>query len=345
MTKPSTSPEPGPCGSGSARVRRRHRPAARSASTRPITVRFRVTLDRASAGTTVSNVSNLTYVAHTIGKYTFIGNQVDTPVAQIADLSVTKTSNPTSQTAGSNVTYQLTVSNAGPNAATNVVLTDTLPAGVTSSRPSPPAGTSCSASGQVVTCTAATLANGDSIAVPITATIAPGTAAGSAVTDVATVNSDTGDDVPANNTASATTQVRTSADVGLTKTSAQPGDCRGAVTYTLTATNNGPSTANGVTITDPLPLGLTYTSSTPSGICTNASGTVTCSVGSLAPNASSTVTITAAVSSNVAAGTITNTATARARPRTRTTATTPPRPVTVATSADLALTKTASDPP
>ena len=112
------------------------------------------------------------------------------------------------------------------------------------------------------------------------------------------------------------------------------------VTYTLTA-RNGPSTAAGVTITDPLPLGLNFASASPAGVCTNASGTVTCSVGALAPNASSTVSITAGVSSNVAAGTITNTATAKsATPDPDNTNNTASVPVTVATSADLALSKT-----
>ena len=310
-----------------------------------VTVRFRVTLDRASAGTTVPNVANLSYTAFTLNKpFTFIGNEVDTPVSQLADLAIAKTSTPATQTAGSNVTYQLTATNNGPNAATNVVLTDTLPTGVTFSSASPPAGTTCSNSGQVVTCTSAGLANGGSIVVPITTTIAAGTAAGSALTDVATVSSDTGDDVPTNNTANATTQVTTSADVSLTKTvSPNPVAAGAPVTYTLTATNKGPSTANAVTISDPLPLGLNYTSSTPGGVCTNNNGVVSCALGALAPNASSTVTITAGVASNLAAGIVTNTATASSTTPDpvsgNNTATTP---VNVTTSADLSITKTPS---
>ena len=202
-----------------------------------VTVQFRVTLDRASAGTTVANTATLAYVAHTIGNaYTFFGNEVDTPVADLADLGIAKTSNPTTQTAGSNVTYQLTTTNNGPDAATNVVTTDALPAGVTFVSASPPSGTSCSNSGQSVICTTATLANGGSVVVPITTTIAAGTAAGTALTDVASVTSDTGDDVAGNNSANATTQVTTSADVALTKTvSPNPVASGSQVTYTLKA--------------------------------------------------------------------------------------------------------------
>ena len=308
-----------------------------------VTIQFRVTLDRPSAGTTVSNVSNLSYLAHTIGKtFTFVGNQVDTPVAGLADLAITKTSNPTTQTAGSNVTYQLTATNNGPNAASNVVLTDNLPAGVTFVSAAPPAGTSCSPSGQVVTCTSSVLANGGTLVVPITTTVAPGTASGTALTDVASVSSDTGDDVTGNNSASATTQITTSADVALTKTvSPNPVAAGAPVTYTLRASNNGPSTANAVTITDPLPLGLNYTSSTPAGVCSNNNGVLTCAVGALAPNASSTVTITAGVASNVAAGTISNTATASSTtPDPVSSNNSATAPVTVNTSADLSITKT-----
>ncbi|HXU35479.1 MAG TPA: LamG-like jellyroll fold domain-containing protein, partial [Blastocatellia bacterium] len=48
-----------------------------------------------------------------------------------ADLSVSKADSPDPVTAGNALTYTLTVSNAGPDAATNVVLTDTLPGSVT----------------------------------------------------------------------------------------------------------------------------------------------------------------------------------------------------------------------
>src|SRR5438128_1327750 len=48
--------------------------------------------------------------------------------AQSADLSVTKTA-PATVTQGQNIAYTLTVSNAGPDAAANAALSDTLPAG------------------------------------------------------------------------------------------------------------------------------------------------------------------------------------------------------------------------
>jgi len=57
--------------------------------------------------------------------------EIETEVHDVADLSITKTGVPNPVVAGEQLTYTLTVSNAGPSHARNVVVTDTLPAGVT----------------------------------------------------------------------------------------------------------------------------------------------------------------------------------------------------------------------
>ena len=57
------------------------------------------------------------------------------------------------------------------------------------------------------------------------------------------------------------------------------------ITYTITVTNNGPSAANAVSLTDPAPAGLSFTSL--SGAC---SGTFPCSLGTMAAGATATVT-------------------------------------------------------
>ena len=87
-----------------------------------------------------------------------------------------------------------------------------------------------------------------------------------------------------------TGSVPATADVRLEKSASdlhpRAGD---VVTYTLKATNDGPGTAKDVTITDPLPPGVTFLSA--SAPCTASGGIVSCPVGDLAKGASRTVTI------------------------------------------------------
>jgi choice-of-anchor A domain-containing protein/uncharacterized repeat protein (TIGR01451 family) len=70
------------------------------------------------------------------------------------------------------------------------------------------------------------------------------------------------------------------------------------VTYALTAKNVGTAAATGVVIRDQLPSGVTFVSA--SSPCTQSGGVVTCSVGSLAAGASTSVTVT--VTANPIAG-------------------------------------------
>jgi uncharacterized repeat protein (TIGR01451 family) len=76
------------------------------------------------------------------------------------------------------------------------------------------------------------------------------------------------------------------------------------VTFTITATNNGPNDATGVKVTDKLPAGLTYISDDSGGSYASATGQW--NIGALANGASATLHITARVDKT---GGITNTAT------------------------------------
>lgn len=131
------------------------------------TVRFRVTIDRAAAGTTLANTAQLDYRAVTLGQdHTFTGNTVTTPVGEVADVAITSSSSPTSQDAGSRVTYLLTVTNNGPSPAAGTVVTDTLPAGVTFVSATPSSG-SCGQADGTVTCQLGTLAVGATVTIPV----------------------------------------------------------------------------------------------------------------------------------------------------------------------------------
>ncbi len=97
------------------------------------------------------------------------------------------------------------------------------------------------------------------------------------------------------------------ADLSIDKgDSADPAAIDGRLTYNLTVTNNGPSDATEVVLTDDLPLGVTFVSSVPEAPdCTESSGTVICNLGTLNTGASANVDI---IVTTTASGTITNTA-------------------------------------
>lgn len=306
------------------------------------TVTFRVTLDAASAGSTVSNGGFLDYRAQTLNRnYTFTTNIVSTPVAGIADLRITQVASPASVPAGSTVTYSSTVTNLGPNTASAVLTTNTLPAGETFSTLTLPAGTSCSVLGRVVTCTTATLANGASIVIPITASINPGTAAGTLVNS-ATVSSNTTDSTTGNNTATTSTTVTRNADLALTKTGPSSVVAGSQPTYTLTVTNLGPSSATSTTVTDTLPTGLTRVTTTPSqGLCSATGQTISCALGTIAPAGTATVAVKVTVAASFTGASITNTASvANTTPDTTPGNNSASKTSTVTQDADLAVTKT-----
>src|SRR5437879_4972270 len=233
------------------------------------------------------------------------------------DLGVTKTG-PATATAGGPIAYTLTATNNGPSDATGVTVSDTLPAGVGFVSASSSQGTCTNASG-TVTCDVGPLANTASATITINAT-APATAG--MITNTATISGNETDPSAANNSASASTNVSVpttggSADLSISK-HAFPGSggdeyprlqVGNSFLYVLAVRNLGPSKATGVTVTDQLPAGVTFRKvATSRGTCTQASGTVSCALGTLKKGGTAWVTIKVTAS---AAGKITNTATVR----------------------------------
>ena len=237
-------------------------------------------------------------------------------IFQIADLSITKTDSPDPVTAGTNLTYTITVTNSGPDPAANASWTDTLPAGTTFVSLPAVAGWSCT-TGATVTCSNPSFAPG-SAAFTLTVAVDPGVAAGTVLSNTATATSTTGDPDSGDLSATTTTTVVSFADLSVTKTdSPDPVNPGGTITYTITVANAaGSSNAATVALSDPLPAETTFVSlSSPGGwSCTTpavgANGTVSCSIASLATGGSAVFTLTVAVDAGTPAGTvITNTAT------------------------------------
>jgi large repetitive protein len=225
-----------------------------------------------------------------------------------ADLAVTKSAAPATVAAGGNITWTIGVTNNGPNDATNVTLSDTLPANTTFVSLNQTSGPTFNCTtGATVTCTIATLTAGTSASFTLVAQTSPSTPAGT-ISNTATVTAASPfDPTPGNNTATSNTTVAL-VDLSLTKSgSASPVVAGSVTTFTLTVMNSGSVAASGVVITDPLPAGFTFTgNSTPSGACSGTT-TVTCNAGTLAAGASATFTIDVNVPQVV--GNQTNTAT------------------------------------
>jgi len=93
------------------------------------------------------------------------------------------------------------------------------------------------------------------------------------------------------------------ADVGIGKTGSATVPASSNLVYTISVTNFGPSSASSVTVTDTLPLGVTFVSATGGGV--NTSGVVSWTLGTLASGQISNITVTVTAP---ASGSLTNTA-------------------------------------
>ncbi|MGD0833546.1 MAG: hypothetical protein ABSA40_03855 [Candidatus Dormibacteria bacterium] len=238
------------------------------------------------------------------------------PLSLSSDLSITKTHGG-DFTAGLDGTYTIGVHNAGPSdSGTGVVVSDTLPAGerIVSAGGT---GWACGASASTVTCTLSTPIVVAEDAPTLTLTVAVASGAVGTLTNVAVAQGPETDPVLSNNTASDPTTSDRVFDLSLTKTLTTVLSSGGSASYELAVTNNGPSDSPApVTVTDPLPAGLTYQSSTTGTgagwSCSAAGQAVTC-IDSLAIVASTTSSFGITVGVNAPIGTsITNIATVAA---------------------------------
>jgi large repetitive protein len=223
----------------------------------------------------------------------------------VADLSLTMTPSSTTPNFGSNVTFTLTLTNSGPDAATGVQVTDLLPGGLTFVSSNPSVGTYNSTTG---VWDVGTVNSGAAPTLQIVATVnstaaitntAQVTASGTTDPD-STPGDGQGDDF-----ATVTIDAPPAADLSVTLTPSSTTPNFGSnVTFTITVSNAGPDQATGVVVTDLLPSGLVFVSSTPSqGSYVSSTGVWT--VGSINSGATATLSLVARVNSTAA---ITNSA-------------------------------------
>jgi uncharacterized repeat protein (TIGR01451 family) len=219
------------------------------------------TISAAATGT-LSNTATVTAPAVVTDPTPGNNSATDTDtLAASADLGVTKTDGVTTATPGGSVTYTITASNAGPSNATGATVADTFPASLTCTWTCVGVvGGTCTASGSGNLNDTVNLPSGGSVTYTASCTISA--AAIGTLSNTATVTAPAGvtDPTPGNNSATDSDTLAASADLGVTKTdgvtTATPG---GSVTYTITASNAGPSNATGATVADTFPASLTCT--------------------------------------------------------------------------------------
>jgi uncharacterized repeat protein (TIGR01451 family) len=197
----------------------------------------------------------------------------------VADLAIRKIMSAGDRVPGATITYQITVTNLGPNHVISATVADDPPAalsGVTWTCTAS-SNAACTASGSGAIADTAAISVGATITYSITGLLAPG-ATGS-LDNTATVAPPVGvtDLITANNSSTDSGELTPMARLGVSKRSSpNPGlPPGGEVRYTIVVTNPGPSDAVGAEIDDAFPAPLddvTWTCAGSSGSSCTASG-------------------------------------------------------------------------
>jgi len=205
--------------------------------------------------------------AHTI--FTEIIGPTPTPLPN-PDLAISKVGYPDHILPGgsTDLTYTLQVTNTGPVEASNIVVTDTLPAGMDPSHvnillqtpPPLPAGWTCNQNSHLIICQLPFLGAGSvssPITLAVTAPLTPGL-----ITNVANVSYNLPDPQPSNNTASAITFIASWVDLAALNVSMDnPVSTGGLVHYAVTVRNNNWVNDGGPQVlTDTFPDNTTFVS-------------------------------------------------------------------------------------
>ncbi len=223
-------------------------------------------------------------------------------VAPSANLSITGTASPNPVPSGAVLTYTFTITNAGPNAATNVTFNDTLPTGFTFTLANATQGT-VTQSGSTVTANIGTMQPNSTVTVMILGVPAPTGTLPTTISNTAQVSSPE-DTMTANNSATVQTMVVQGSNLLLTVTATpNPATVNDRLAFEYVITNQGTQTANGVTLTSNIPANFQFVEATSSqGTTSNTATNVTAAIGDLAPNASARVML---VGMPTATGTVT----------------------------------------
>ncbi len=247
-----------------------------------------------------ARITNTAYVTSTSAPAVDV-DPAGTYIQDRADLVLTKTVLTPNPIAGGVLTYGITVTNLGPSPipVAAVVITDRLPTALSYKSSTP----GCPALNSVITCTSSSILGvGSSWPITISADIGSG-----AITTFTNTAYATSTIATAGVSHSVATTPIVQFSLRMTKAATFTVLAGNALTYTIFITNDGPSLASSLVVTDQLPSQLGSPSA--SSGCTPDQGIVTCTAFPLDKDGSRTITVTGQVTASTPAGTvITNTA-------------------------------------
>jgi uncharacterized repeat protein (TIGR01451 family) len=188
--------------------------------------------------------------------------------AQTADLVISK-SGTESASAGDTIAYSIFVFNNGPDNASNVTVSDPLPAGTTfvsidASEGAFTCNTPAVGSGGTVTCSATTMPVEGTVRFTLSVKTSSSAPSGS-ITNTATITSTTPDPNTADNTSSVSTGIvgstTASADLSVDSMERAASVSAGSTaSFQVVISNKGPSAANHVKLTNAVPANTTFVS-------------------------------------------------------------------------------------
>jgi len=221
-----------------------------------------------------------------------------------ADLEVTKSASPDPAIAGQQITYTIDVTNHGPLNATEVVVVDMLPDGITYLADNVP-GDQCEVADQVITCAIGDIDVSNSSSFTITAMIdsdalqLPEPGGPTTFDNLVEGSAAESDDVPENDSYTLSTLVNELADLSVTKTckpdrDAVVGEDTPFCEIVVSNSNSGPSMAREVTLVDAITANGVYTIDnidTAQGSCSDVAGNVECDLDDIDAGDSVLVTV------------------------------------------------------
>ena len=226
----------------------------------------------------------------------------------VTDLGIDKRDDDSNAVAGTEFTYTLEVTNYGPSDSTGATITDTLPRGWKLTPSYNPTCNGDAKDPQTVTCAIGPLKAGEKVIVGLTVDVPAGALPGKVV-NCAEIRANETDPNSLNDRDCEPTDVIRQTDLAIDKRDDGSNAVAGKnYTYTLQVANLGPSDSSGATVTDLLPEGWMFVSSSNPSCVGDANNpqTVTCTLGPLLVGSTAGFTLTAAVPADASPGTVTN---------------------------------------